>query len=72
MNYKDIERIEQETGCKTIELEGADGLYVFFEPYNPRHIVIAGEKGKTKINRAQALALANELRDIAEMYLEEK
>lgn len=72
MNYKDIDRLELETGCKAIEFDGADGLYVFFDPDNKKSIVIVGEKGRTKINRAQALALANELKGIVEMYMEEK
>ena len=29
MNYKQIERIEIETGCKAIEFDDVDGLYVF-------------------------------------------
>ena len=71
MNYKEIEKLELETGCKAVEFDGCDGLYVFFEPYYSKHIVIAGVQGKTKVNRQQVLTLAKELQNIADMYMGE-
>ena len=71
MGIKEAEKMEIETGCKAIEFEGCEGLFVFFEPYYCKHIAIAGAKGVTKINRQQALTLASELRNIAETYMQE-
>ena len=72
MNYKQIEQRELKTGCKAIEIDGVDGLYVFFEPGYKKRIAIAGISGTTDINYDMAIALADNLRGIAEMYLEEK
>ena len=72
MNYKQIAAIELETGSCGIELKGADGMCVFFYPRNPNKIEIAGDKGRITLNRAQAIALANELMGIVETYMEEK
>lgn len=70
MNNKEANRLELETGCKPIEFDGVDGLFAFFEPGYKKHIVIAGECGKTKVNAKQVLALADGLREIAETYME--
>lgn len=70
MKSKEADRLEIETGCKPIEFEGCDGLYVFFEPHYKKRIVIAGIHGTTDINYDMAIALADNLREIAEMYLE--
>lgn len=69
MNYKEIEKLELETGCKAVEFDGCDGLYVFFEPQYRKRIVIAGIHGATDLNYDMAIALADNLRGIAEMYL---
>ena len=71
MNAKEAEKLEIETGCKSMEFDGCDGLYVFFEPYYCKHIVIAGAQGKTKVNREQVLTLARELQNIADVYMQE-
>ena len=102
MNYKQIEKIELETGCKTIEFDQVDGLYVFFNPEIKHGITIAGisgdaffdagmakrlpdmltgytsmkkfelkgKYGSTILNGEQAEALARDLVDIIETYLE--
>ena len=72
MNAKQLEQLEFQTGCKGIALEGADSVYVLFEPNYITHIVIAGEKGLTKVNKHQAIALATELMGIVETYMEDK
>jgi hypothetical protein len=69
MIAKDAERLEVETGCKPIEFD-CKWLYVFFEPRYKKRIVIAGIHGMTDINYSMAIALADNLREIAEMYLE--
>jgi hypothetical protein len=66
---KEADRLEIETGCKPIEFD-CEGLYVFFEPHYKKRIVIAGINGMTDINYDMAIALADNLREIAEMYLE--
>jgi hypothetical protein len=66
---KEADRLEIETGCKPIEFD-CEGLYVFFEPHYKKRIVIAGINGTTDINYDMAIALADNLRGIAEMYLE--
>jgi len=69
MNNKEADRLEIVTGCKAMEL-GVEGLFAFFEPYYTKRIVIAGIHGKTDLNREMALALADNLREIAETYME--
>lgn len=71
MNNKEADRLEFETGCKAIEFDGVDGLFAFFEPNYTRRIVIAGIHGKTDLDKKMALALADNLRDLAEMYMTE-
>lgn len=70
MNNKTADLLSLETGCLPIEFD-CDGLYVFFEPEYTKKIAIAGIKGITQINRDQALALADGLRDIVQMYMTE-
>jgi hypothetical protein len=72
MNGKTADLLELTTGCKPIEFDGVDGLYVFFEPNYSKRIVIAGIHGKTDIDYKMAIALADNLRGLAETYLEEK
>jgi len=69
MGSKEADRLSLETGCMPIEFD-CEGLYVFFEPQYKKRIVIAGIHGTTDINYDMAIALANGLRDCAEMYLE--
>lgn len=71
MRNKEADRLELETGCKPIEFD-CDGLYVFFEPHYNKRIAICGIHGATDINYDMAIALADNLRGIAEMYLEGK
>jgi hypothetical protein len=71
MNNKEADRLEIETGCKPIEFD-CKSLFVFFEPQYKKRIVIAGIHGMTDINYDMAIALADNLREIAEMYLEGK
>ena len=71
MRNKTADRLELETGCKPIEFD-CEGLFVFFEPNYTKRIVIAGIHGMTDINYDMAIALADNLRDLAKMYLEEK
>ena len=71
MSEKEIDRYERETDNKAIDID-CDGIAVWFNPDDKEHLVIAGEKGKTKINYAMCLALADHLRGIAEMYLKEE
>ena len=70
MNNKIADRLELETGCCAIEFD-AEGLFVFYEPEYTQKIAIAGIKGVTQINKQQALALADGLRGIVEMYMKE-
>ena len=63
--------INSEIGVREIESD-CEGLYVFFEPQYKKRIVIAGIHGTTDINYDMAIALADNLREIAEMYLEGK
>lgn len=69
MRNKEADRLELTTGCKPIEFDGVDGLYVFFEPNYSKRIVIAGIHGKTDIDYKMAIALADNLRGLAETYL---
>ena len=69
MRNKEADRLSLETGCMPIEFD-CEGLFVFFEPHYKKRIVIAGIHGMTDINYDMAIALANGLRDCAEMYLE--
>jgi len=71
MQNREADRLSLETGCMPIEFK-AEGLFVFFEPQYKKRIVIAGIHGKTDINYDMAIALADNLREIAEMYLEGK
>ena len=70
MKNKTADRLELETGCKPIEFD-CEGLFVFFEPQYKKRIVIAGIHGATDINYNMAIELADSLRDLARMYLEE-
>ena len=70
MNNKEAERLSLLTGCLPIET-GCEGLQIFFEPHYNKRIAICGIHGKTDINYDMAIALADNLREIAEMYLEE-
>ena len=70
MRNKEADRLSLETGCMPIEFD-CEGLYVFFEPQYKKRIVIAGIHGMTDIDYKMAIALADNLREIAEMYLEE-
>ena len=69
MKSSEADRLSIETGCMPIEFD-CEGLFVFFEPQYKKRIVIAGIHGTTDINYDMAIALANGLRDIAEVYLE--
>lgn len=69
MQNKEADRLSLETGCMPIEFD-CEGLFVFFDPQYKKRIVIAGIHGMTDINYEMAIALANGLRDCAEMYLE--
>jgi len=71
MNNKEADRLSLETGCMPIEFD-CESLFVFFEPQYKKRIVIAGIHGTTDINYEMAIALADNLRGIAEMYLEGK
>ena len=71
MNNKEADRLSLETGCMPIEFK-TDGLFVFFEPQYKKRIVIAGIHGTTDINYNMAIELADSLRDLARMYLEDK
>jgi len=71
MNNKESDRLSLETGCMPIEFD-CEGLFVFYEPRYKKRIVIAGIHGTTDINYDMAIALADNLRGIAEMYLEGK
>ena len=68
MTEKEIERLSKKTGCMPIET-GCDGLGIFFEPRYNKRIAICGIHGKTDINYEMAIALSENLRSIAEMYL---
>ena len=70
MTEKEMERLSKLTGCMPIET-GCDGLGIFFEPRYNKRIAICGIHGKTDIDYKMAIALANNLREIAEVYLEE-
>jgi hypothetical protein len=70
MNNKEADRLELATGTCAIEF-AAEGLFVFYEPQYAKRIAIAGLRGVTLVNKAQALELANGLREIVEMYMEE-
>ena len=70
LNNKTVDDLSLKTGCMPIEFD-CGGLYVFFEPGYKKRIVIAGLHGATDINYNMAIALADNLREIAEMYLEE-
>ena len=72
MGNKEADRLSLLTGCKPIEFDGVDGLFVFFEPRYNKRIAICGIHGKTDIDYKMAIALADNLRGIAEMYLEGK
>jgi len=71
MGNREADRLSLETGCMPIEFD-CEGLFVFFEPKYKKRIVIAGIHGTTDINYDMAIALADQLRDIAETYLEGK
>jgi hypothetical protein len=71
MSEKEADRLSLLTGCLPIEI-GCEGLQIFFEPHYKKRIVIAGIHGTTDINYDMAIALADNLRGIAEMYLEGK
>lgn len=71
MSEKEAERLSLLTGCLPIE-SGCHRLQIFFEPQYKKRIVIAGIHGMTDINYDMAIALADNLREIAEMYLEGK
>ena len=71
MNNKTVDDLSLKTGCMPIEFD-CEGLFVFFEPNYKKRIVIAGIHGTTDINHDMAIALADNLRGIAEMYLEDK
>ena len=69
MNNKEADRLSLVTGCMPIEFD-CESLFVFFEPNYRKRIVIAGIHGATDINYDMAIALANNLREIAEVYLD--
>lgn len=71
MSEKEAERQSLLTGCLPIET-GCDGLQIFFEPNYTKRIAICGIHGKTDVDYKMAIALAENLRGIAEMYLEAK
>ena len=71
MRNKEAERLSLETGCMPIEFD-CESLFVFFEPKYKKRIVIAGIRGMTDIDYKMAITLADNLRGIAEMYLEGK
>ena len=71
MNNKEADRLSLETGCMPIEFD-CELLFVFFEPHYKKRIVIAGIHGMTDIDYKMAITLADNLRGIAEMYLEGK
>ena len=66
MNCKQIERIELETGCKAIEFDGVDGLYVFFNPNIKHGLTIAGISGDAFFDTEMAMRLPNMLKDYTE------
>lgn len=70
MDRKTAEKLELDTGCKSMEFDGADGLFVFFEPRYKKRIAVAGTHGMTDLTAKQALALADGLRDIVSTYME--
>lgn len=70
MNDKEADYLEKKTGCKPVEFDGVEGLYAFFEPGYTKRIVIAGIHGKTDLSFEMAIALSDQLRGIAEMYME--
>ena len=63
MNYKQIERIEIETGCKAIEFDDVDGLYVFFNPKIKHGLTIAGISGDAFFDKGMAKRLPDMLKD---------
>jgi len=67
MNYKQIEKIELETGCKAIEFDGVDGLYVFFNPNIKHGITIAGISGNAFFDAGMAKRLPAMLTGYANM-----
>ena len=71
MSEKEADRLSLLTGCLPIET-GCEGLQIFFEPRYSKRIAICGIHGKTDIDYKMAIALAENLRGIAEMYLEGK
>jgi len=67
MNYKQIERIELETGCKTIEFDGVDGLYVLFNPNIKHGITISGISGFAFFDAGMAKRLPAILKGYVDM-----
>lgn len=67
MNYKQIEKIELQTGCKTIEFDGVDGLYVFFNPNIKHGITIAGISGDAFFDTGTARRLPDMLTEYTSM-----
>lgn len=63
MNCKQIERIEIETGCKAIEFDNVDGLYVFFNPKIKHGLTIAGISGDAFFDTGMAKRLPDMLKD---------
>ena len=67
MNYKQLKRVEVETGCKAIEFDRADGLYVFFNPDIKHGITIAGISGDAFFDTGMAKRLPAMLKRYAKM-----
>jgi len=63
MNYKQIEQIELKTGCRAIEFDGADGLYVFFNPQIKHGLTIAGTSGNAFFDKDMAKQLPSMLKN---------
>lgn len=61
MNNKTAERLELETGCKSIEFN-TDGLFVFFEPGRTDGIVICGIDGRAYIGKEKIIEVSRSLR----------
>lgn len=63
MNYKQIQQIELQTGCRAIEFDGADGLYVFFNPEFKHGLTIAGISGDAFFDKEMVRRLPSMLKN---------